>query len=141
MNLYRFSGYFCTGLDFDAVDKHLRTLSTRHLHIDKAELPWKDMPEHNCDLADLEKHFVGKQYNPTGRVVVIGGIYKHFKGNIVKVLTVAKYTEDPIRQMVIYECDNGIYARPRDMFLSLVDKEKYPDATQEYRFELVKEAD
>ena len=140
MKLYRFSGYYCTALDLDAIERHLKTLSTRHLHIDEAEICWEDIPEQECDLADLEKHFVSQQYEHTGRGVVIGGTYKHFKGNVVKVLTVAKYTEDPIRQMVIYQCDNGVYARPRDMFLSKVDRDKYPDAEQEYRFELIEEA-
>ena len=29
-----------------------------------------------------------------------------------------------------------LYIRPMDMFLSKVDKEKYPNVEQEYRFEL-----
>lgn len=32
--------------------------------------------------------------------------------------------------------DNELYFRPYDMFLSKVDKEKYPNVKQEYRFEL-----
>ena len=43
--------------------------------------------------------------------------------------------------LVLYKslCDNkGTYARPLKMFLSEVDKEKYPDTSQEYRFELVR---
>ena len=71
--------------------------------------------------------------------------YRHFKGFEVTPLSLATHTETGER-MVIYSCDsfdgkshskddNGIYARPLDMFLSEVDHKKYPDVKQKYRFE------
>ena len=38
----------------------------------------------------------------------------------------------------LYFSDYPIYARPKDMFLSPVDQDKYKNATQEYRMELIK---
>ena len=69
-----------------------------------------------------------------------GEIYRHFKGNLYEVLAVAMHTETE-EMMVVYQEVDGekIYARPLDMFVSNVDKEKYPDALQTYRFELQKE--
>ena len=32
--------------------------------------------------------------------------------------------------------DNNLYVRPYDMFMSKVDKQKYPNVKQKYRFEL-----
>ena len=68
--------------------------------------------------------------------VIVGRKYRHFKGFIIKVITIAKNTET-LEDMVIYKHDDKIWARPYDMFISKVDKEKYPDVKQIYRFEQV----
>lgn len=68
----------------------------------------------------------------------IGRVYRHFKGNYYLVEGVAQDSET-CEPYVIYRKlydDGGLWIRPVSMFLSKVDREKYPDAAQEYRFQL-----
>lgn len=78
----------------------------------------------------------------------VGDIVRHFKRELVsqegseylyKVLAFASHSETG-EKLVVYQ---GLYApfkvcaRPFDMFMSEVDREKYPDIKQKYRFEKV----
>lgn len=72
------------------------------------------------------------------REVEVGFLYRHFKGDIVTVLLLAKDSET-LEDMVVYK-HNGtdeVWVRSKEMFLSKVDKEKYPSIDQEYRFERI----
>ena len=75
----------------------------------------------------------------SNRKLKIHGVYHHFKGNNYIVEGVAKHSED-LSEYVVYRQlygDGGLYIRPLKMFLSKVDRRKYPDVKQEWRFEEV----
>ena len=77
----------------------------------------------------------------TPRELLIGHVYRHFKGGLYRVEDVAKHSET-LEEYVVYRKlygDRSLWIRPKEMFLSPVDREKYPDAMQEFRFEPVDE--
>lgn len=73
--------------------------------------------------------------------LVLKGIYRHFKGKYYLVEDIAIDSET-LEEIVVYRQlygEHKLFVRKKEMFLSLVDKDKYPDVSQKYRFELVKE--
>ena len=84
--------------------------------------------------------------------IQIGRVYRHFKGDYYLVEGVAQHSEtgEPyvsadtthkdLGGFVQYNTklygDGGLWIRPLAMFLSPVDREKYPDAQQNERFAL-----
>ena len=70
---------------------------------------------------------------------VEGELYRHFKGGLYRIVTIAQHTETQ-EGLVIYRSEDDpskVWARPVTLFCSPVDRVKYPDAAQEMRFEKV----
>ena len=81
-----------------------------------------------------------------------GTVVSHFKRDaqawpdpfqyLYQIVGLALHSETR-EELVVYRAlygDKGLFCRPKEMFLSPVDREKYPDARQEYRFEFYKES-
>ena len=84
-------------------------------------------PDRTFRPGDRVQHFKRELVDPNGT---------QYLYQIVGVATHSE-TREP---MMIYQglYDNyELYARPYDMFISEVDREKYPDIKQKYRFEKV----
>lgn len=66
--------------------------------------------------------------------------YRHFKGGLYQIIALAK-DADTMEEQVVYQAlygSYGIWSRPLKEFMSLVDKSKYPDAQQIWRFERIR---
>ncbi len=83
----------------------------------------------------------------TARLLAPGTIVSHFKREMTdspdplrylyKIVGVARHSET-MEELVVYEAlygSKGLFCRPLDMFLSPVDRDKYPEAKQNFRFE------
>lgn len=73
------------------------------------------------------------------RTIETQKMYRHFKGRLYYVIDIAEHTETG-DSYIVYKAlygDYKTYIRPYEMFASEVDREKYPEVTQKYRFELV----
>ena len=68
--------------------------------------------------------------------IEVGKKYRHFKGKEYEVIAIGKHSET-LEEMVVYKAlyGNGdVWIRPLEMFTTKLDKNKYPDINQEYRF-------
>ena len=68
----------------------------------------------------------------------IGRVYRHFKGDYYLVEGLTHDSESGVPCVIYCKLygDGGLWVRPLEMFLSRVDREKYPEVRQEYRFQL-----
>lgn len=100
----------------------------------------------NTEAASEKKE---KSEETEERIFHPGDIVRHFKHRegqsdpnqyLYRIIGPAIHTESG-EKLMVYQAmygDFAIYARPYAMFMEEVDRKKYPDATQKYRFELRK---
>lgn len=145
MKIFKISGYMIDSGDAsarDVINLLGRYLCLRQLHIEEVEVSGKtlaDFPE-NVDLAELEKCFDHRTERVTEYDRPLpqeGEVWRHFKGNEVKIVGIAQHTEWNTLD-VVYTYVGKLFNRPLDMFMSEVDREKYPGSKQKYRFERTK---
>lgn len=72
------------------------------------------------------------------RLIRAGQIVRHFKGALYEILYEAALHSETKERLVVYKAlaTGQVYVRPYEMFMSEVDREKYPNVTQHYRFEV-----
>ena len=149
--IFRISGYLID-IDGNYRKEEIGSVITRRLgmfshqlHIESANNEeWNDdnpLNYENCDLSYCSQYFKDKQINSSfGRPLPEAGQkYRHFKiGKIVTVIGISRHTETE-EVSVVYSYEGQIWNRPLNMFMSEVDRRKYPNVSQKYRFELVED--
>ena len=145
--IFRISGYLVSNREnislediYDDINDVGYAENWQQLHIEQSEdfdLDGEDKP--NCDLALLTRHFkednISTEFDKP--LPKKGEKYRHFKlGKIVTIIGISRHTETE-EMSVVYEYEGTIWSRPLEMFMSEVDRGKYPNATQKYRFEKV----
>ena len=112
---------------------------SQQLHIESTNI--EDWDDENCDLSYCSQYFKNP-YNSKNfdrPLPKAGQKYKHFKiGKIVTVIGISRHTETE-EVSVVYNYEGQIWNRPLEMFMSEVDRKKYPNVSQKYRFELVED--
>ncbi len=66
------------------------------------------------------------------REIKVGGKYRHYKGNYYEVVAVARDSENPQKQLVVYKAlydspefgQNQIWVRPKEEFLGEIKKDE-----------------
>lgn len=142
MNIFKISGYLLEGdhVSEEFVKSWLEAgFIPRQLHIEKVDVYNKTLADFppGVDLAELEKYFDHRTERVTEYDRPLpqeGEVWRHFKGNKVKIVGIAQHTEWNTLD-VVYTYAGKLFSRPLDMFMSEVDHMKYPDTKQKYRFE------
>ena len=73
------------------------------------------------------------------RDIQLKRVYRHFKGDCYLVEDLARHSETG-EEYVVYRKlygDCSLFIRPKELFLSPVDRTKYPNVMQTFRFEPV----
>lgn len=57
------------------------------------------------------------------QIIEVGKIYRHYKGNIYKIIAIAKHSET-LEDMIVYQSikSNDIWVRPKYMWNEKIDK-------------------
>lgn len=145
--LFKFSGYY---LDRDEefgrgsfqceLSTGLNERNFRQLCIDEShyfDITVED--KNDCSVEELNVHFVSGHEHFDRALPEPGQKWRHFKnGTVVEIICIAGHSETGEVE-VVYKHEDSIWCRPLSMFMSKVDKEKYPYAEQEYRLELIDE--
>lgn len=144
-NEYEIANYY--GVEFDTDDEELYNIHEYELKLIPRELKFPS----------LYKHFKGQYYGVIGISLPINEINEYdavetSKHTEVDRLVSVYYIQN--ENKYVHLCDSSkdvlvvyrpvylggrqLYARPLEMFLSEVDREKYPNVEQRFRFEEVK---